>query len=254
MAASGGDRVVDLHSTIRIGTDGVLTVTERIALEVEAAELRGGLPRVYPSEHQDRFGGRVSVPLEVLRVTRDGTPEDWALQALPGGERLRLGRADGALPKGLHTYEITYRTALQVGHFADHDELYWTLGGRGASLPVEHISAEVLLPAAVPATQLRAEAYTGPRGARGRDYNQLIRDGAVGFSSTAAFAPDEGMAIVVDFPKGVVQPPGFFTRVEWFFLQNKRTAAGLVVLALVCGFLLRRDLFRKSVSGTDLVP
>jgi hypothetical protein len=241
VAASGADRVVDLHSTIRIGADGVLTVTERIALEVESGELRGGLARTYPSEHQDRYGGRVSVPFEVLRVTRDGAPEDWALQSTLLGERLRIGAADSALAKGAHNYEITYRTALQVGHFADHDELYWTLGGRGAPLPVEHISAEVLLPAAVPATQLRAEAYTGARGARGRDYNQLIRDGAVGFSSTAAFAPGEGMAIVVDFPKGVVQPPGFFTRVGWFFVQNKRTAAGLIVLALVCGFLYRRE-------------
>ena len=33
------------------------------------------------------------------------------------------------------------------------------------------------------ATELRAEAYTGPQGARGRDYRQMIRDGAVGFST-----------------------------------------------------------------------
>ena len=241
MAASAADRVVDLHSTIRIGADGVLTVTERIALELES-ELRGGLPRVYPREHHDRFGGRVSVPFEVLRVTRNGAPEDWMLQSLAGGEQLRIGSPEGAVPKGAHTYEITYRTALQVGHFADHDELYWTVGGLGAPLPVDHVSAEVLLPAAVPAAQLRAEAYTGPHGARGRDYYQMIRDGAVGFSSTKAFAPDEGMAIVVDFPKGVVERPGFFARVGWFFAQNKRSAAGLVVLALVCGFLYRRDL------------
>ena len=103
----------------------------------------------------------------------------------------------------------------------------------------------MLLPAAVPARELRAEAYTGPHGARGRDYYQMIRDGAVGFSSTKAFAPDEGMAIVVDFPKGVVERPGFFARVGWFFAQNKRSAAGFLVLALVCGFLYRRELVTR---------
>src|SRR5204863_363241 len=128
----------------------------------------------------------------------------------------------------------------QVGHFSDHDELYWNVNGHGSAFPVDHISAEVLLPKSVPAAELRAEAYTGPQGARGRDYQSMIRDGAVGFTSTAAFAPRAGMTIVVGFPKGVVQAPGSWQRAGWFFSQNKGAAAGLAGFALMFALLYWR--------------
>jgi len=102
---------------------------------------------------------------------------------------LRIGRGDVLLARGSHTYEITYRTARQVGHFPDHDELYWNVNGNGWSLSFDHISAEVLLPKRVPAAELRAEAYTGAQGARGREYQSFIRDGAVGFTSTGPRKP-----------------------------------------------------------------
>ncbi|HEY3075177.1 MAG TPA: DUF2207 domain-containing protein [Burkholderiales bacterium] len=238
--AVAAEKVVDFHSTIAIGADGVLTVLERIVVEAEGRDIRRGILRDFPTDYRDRFGNSASVPFEVMSVTRDGGRENWSLERLANGERVRIGRADVLLPRGAHTYEITYRTARQVGHFSDHDELYWNVNGNGWALAFDHISAEVLLPKSVPAAQLRAEAYTGPQGTRGRDYQSMIRDGAVGFTSTATFPPYSGMTIVVGFPKGIVHAPGFFTRAGWFFSHNKGAAAGLVGLALMLGFLYWR--------------
>ena len=235
-SAQAADRVVDWHSTIRIGADGVLEVTERIALEVDGGELSRGLRREMAFEHHDRFGGRASVPLEMLRVTRDGAPEQWTLEGGLQGERL----VTGAVERGQHTYELQYRTALQVGHFPDHDGLYWPLRAEEWSVGVEHISAEVMLPQPVAASELRAEAYTGARGARGRDYQSMMRDGAVGFSSTKPFAPHQGMSIVVGFPKGVVEPPPLWRRAGWYLSRNPQTVAGFAVLAVLGGFIYRR--------------
>jgi hypothetical protein len=239
--AQAAERVVDWHSTIRIGADGMLSVTERIALEADGGELANGLRRQLALEHRDRFGGRATVPLEVVSVKRDGADEAWELQPADHGERL----VTGPLAPGPHTYELQYRTALQVGHFADHDELFWPLHPDEWPTGVGHISAEVLLPKPVPATELRAEAYTGPRGARGRDYLAMIRDGAVGFTSTAAFAPRHGMAIVVGFPKGVVEPPSLWQRASWYLSGNPSTVAGFAMLAVLGGFLYRRKARRE---------
>ena len=234
--ALAADRIVDWHATIRIGADGLLSVTERLALEVDGGELAKGLRREIPLEHRDRFGGEVSVPLELVAVTHNGAAEPSSIAS--------GALVTPALAAGRHTFELSYRTARQVGHFADHDELYWTLriaeGNAGWDMPVEHISAEVLLPRPVAASEIRAEAYTGPPGGRGRNYVQLIRDGAVGFTSSAPFGPGEGMAIVVDFPKGIVEPPGFWRRVGWFFAGNPRTVGGFALLALIGGFAYRR--------------
>ena len=243
MPAAAAERVVDFHSTIRIGADGVLTVLERIVVEAEGRDIL----RDFPTDYRDRFGNEVKVSFEVVGVTRDGARENWSLERLSNGERIRIGRADVLLARGAHTYEITYRTARQVGHFSDHDELYWNVNGYGWTFAFDHISAEVLLPKSVPATQLRAEAYTGPQGARGRDYQSMIRDGAVGFTSTATFPPYSAMNIVVGFPKGIVAAPGIFRRTGWFFSQNKGAAAGLMGLALMLGFLY----WRWTLVGRD---
>jgi predicted membrane protein DUF2207 len=204
---------------------------------VEGGELSRGLRRELAAEHHDRFGGRATVPLEVVALTRNGAPEPWSIETAERGDRITTG----PLEPGRHVYELQYRTALQVGYFPDHDELYWSIAAADWPTGVEHVSAEVMLPQPVAAADLRAEAYTGPAAARGRDYQALIRDGAVGFTSTTALRPNERMAIVVGFPKGVVDPPPLWERAAWFFSRNARTAAAsCAVLALVGGFLYRR--------------
>jgi len=248
--ALAAERVVDFHSAIRIGADGVLTVTERILVEAEGREIRRGILRDFPTDYRDRFGNRVNVPFEVVEVKRNGSREPWSQERLVNGERIRIGRADVLLSPGVQIYEITYRTARQVGYFADHDELYWNVNGNGWSFAFDHISAEVLLPSPVPAGELRAEAYTGPQGARGRNYQSMIRDGAVGFTSTASFAPREGMSIVVGFPKGIVGEPTLMQRAEWFFTQNRGATAGVAGLVLMFGFLY----WRWSEVGRDPKP
>ena len=238
--AAALERVVDFHSAIRIQSDGVIEVTERIVVEAEGRQIRRGILRDFPTEYRARFGNRVSVPFDVRKVWRDGSPEHWTTERLPNGVRVRIGRAEALLAPGTHVYEITYRTARQIGHFPDHDELYWNVNGNGWTFAFDHISAEVQLPEAVPARELRAEAYTGPQGARGRDYQYMVRDGAVGFTSTATFRPYEGMTIVVSFPKGIVGQPGMLRRLRWFLSENRGVAAGLVGLAVLLAFLYWR--------------
>jgi Predicted membrane protein (DUF2207) len=247
--AAAIERVVDFHSAIRVQADGIIDVTERIAVEAEGHEIRRGILRDFPASYRDRFGNRVSVPFDVVGVQRDGAAEPWTLERLSNGARLRTGRADALLSPGSHVYEIRYRTARQIGHFADHDELYWNVNGNGNdwTFAFDHLSAEVRLPHAVPANELRAEAYTGPQGARGRDYRYMVRDGAVGFTSTRAFRPQEGMTIVVSFPKGIVSEPSLARRVGWFVSHNMAVAVGVAGLVLMLAFFY----WRWSNIGRD---
>ena len=253
--ALAADRVVDFHSAIRINADGTLEVTERIALQAEGKRMPG-IVRDLPTRYRDRFGNQVTVPFDVRRVLRNGAPEPWKAEGLDDGVRIRVGRVDAALAPGTHVYEIRYATARQIGHFADHDELYWNVNGNRWSVRVDHISAEVHLPQAVPGRELRAEAYTGPQGARGQNYRHFVRDGAVGFTSTAAFRPHEGMTIVVGFPKGIVAEPGFMRRTGWFLEANAWVAAGVagVALLLALAYGRRRLIFARSRVPAPRAP
>ena len=245
--SEAAERVLDFHSEIRVAADGVLTVTEVIVVQAEGKQIRRGILRDFPTDYRDRRGARVVAPFEVLRVTRNGEPERYALERLDNGVRVRIGNPDEALRYGRHTYELRYRTARQVGFFDDHDELYWNVNGNGWTFPFDSISAEVTLPQAVPAASLRAEAYTGPVGAQGRNYQAFTGEGVAAFRSTRPFQPREGMTIVVSFPKGVVARPTPAQRAWWFLEANRGVLAGLGGACVLLGFLY----WRWSRVGRD---
>ena len=241
------EKVLDFHSDIRIAADGALTVTEVIVVQAEGREIRRGILRDFPTDYRDARGARVIVPFEVLRVARDNEPESYRLERLPNGVRVRIGNPEVFLRPGRHSYEIRYRTARQVGFFADHDELYWNVNGNGWSFAFDSISAEVTLPRPVPAAELGAEAYTGPFGATGRSYQAFTQDGAAAWRSTQAFLPHEGMTIVLSFPKGVVARPTPLQRAGWFLAANRGVLAGLGGACLLLLFLY----WRWSAVGRD---
>jgi hypothetical protein len=241
------ERVLDFHSDIRIAADGTLSVTEMIAVQVEGREIRRGILRDFPTDYRDPRGARVTVPFEVVRVLRDDAPEAYRLERMPNGVRMRIGNPDVQLATGRHSYEIRYRTARQIGFFRDSDELYWNVNGNGWTFAFDRISAEVRLPQNVPAASLKAEAFTGPVGAQGRDYEAFVQDGAAAWRSTRGFAPREGMTIVLQFPKGIVARPAPLQRLAWFFAANQGVLAGLGGLVLLLLFLY----WRWSAVGRD---
>jgi uncharacterized membrane protein YgcG len=239
-AAGAQERIVDFGSDIAIAADGALTVTETIVVQAEGESIRRGILRDFPAEYRDRAGNKVRVPFDVLGVQRNGAAENYAIESLGNGVRVRIGNRDVLLPRGQHTYTITYRTARQLGFFATHDELYWNVTGNGWTFAIDRAQARVTLPRPVPAAQLAAEGYTGPQGARGTDYTAGVVDGGAEYETTRRLAPREGLTIVLTFPKGVVSAPSALARSRWFLQENVGAGVALAGLLLVCGFLYRR--------------
>jgi hypothetical protein len=241
------ERITDFHSDIRIARSGELAVTERFTVQAEGVQVKRGILRDFPTDYRDSAGNRVNVPFKVQRVTRNGAAEPYALERLGNGMRVRIGRADVLLPAGPHTYEIAYRTGRQLGFFDEHDELYWNVNGNGWTLGFDRITAEVHLPQQIAASLIRAEAYTGMLGARGRSYASFVRDGGAAFRSTRAFQPREGMTVVVTFPKGLVDEPTRQQRALWFLNDNRAVGVGMAGAVLLFLFLY----WRWSLVGRD---
>jgi hypothetical protein len=234
MAAPGSgqavERVLHFHSEIRLAADGSLTVTEVILVQAEGQQLRRGIAREF-----------AVYPFELLRVVRNGEPEPYVVERTSDGVRVRTGDAEAPLRYGRHTYEIRYRTARQVAFHDARDELRWDVSGHAWSMPLDNISAEVLLPGSAPAASLKAEAFTGPVGGTGRSYQAFTAAGSAAVRSTRPFLPREGMTIAVTFPKGLVTPPALWQRAGWFVSANLGAlVAWLAALGLLAGLLYRR--------------
>jgi uncharacterized membrane protein YgcG len=151
------------------------------------------------------------------------------------------------LPRGRHVYRIQYRTRFQVGFFDAHDELYWNVNGNGWTFAMDEISAEVTLPQAVPAAQLKAEAYTGTFGARGHSYEAAVRDGGAGFRTTRPMGVGEGLTIVLMFPKGIVAAPTLRQRFDRWLDDNLGEALGAAGFLVFLSFLY----WRWAAVGRD---
>jgi hypothetical protein len=204
--AAAQERITSFHSDVTIGADGALTVTETIEVEARGQSIRRGILRDFPTDYRDRAGNRVKVPFEVEQVTRNGVNEVSSIETLSNGVRVRIGSADVLLPHGRHRYEIRYRTARQLGFFDGHDELYWNVTGNGWTFAIDRASASVRLPQPVPAAKLAAEAYTGPQGAQGRDFQARVIERRRRLRDHARTGPARGPHHRADLSQGDHHP------------------------------------------------
>jgi uncharacterized membrane protein YgcG len=132
---------------------------------------------------------------------------------------------------------LTYRTDRQLGFFKEHDELYWNVTGNGWEFPLDRVTATVALPSG--AAVLSAEAYTGMSGEKGTDFEASsdYRGRAV-FRTTRTLNPQEGLTIVVSWPKGFVREPTGSEKIKAFVAYNGSTAAGVAGILLLLVYYL----------------
>jgi len=245
--ARAQERILSFDSNVRIGETGALTVTETIEVEVEGRAIRHGILRDFPTEYRDRLGRKVTVPFDVVAVSRDGRPEPWTRYAHDNGVTLRIGSGGVLLPRGRHVYTIVYRTDFQLGFFDDHDELYWNATGNGWTFAIDSATAEVELPFVVPAAQLKAEGWTGYSGSKAQEFVAATRESGASWRTTRALRPREGLTIALSFPKGLIAPPSARRRLDRWLGDNRGEVAGAAGFALMLAFLF----WRWNAAGRD---
>ncbi len=240
------ERILSFDSHIRIQTDGSMTVTETIHVFAAGHQIKRGIYRDFPTRYTDRFGNVVRVGFQVQSVLRDGRPEAFHLKKVANGIRVYMGEKNRRVGTGEQRYTITYCTDRQLGHFDDFDELYWNVTGNGWSFPMDQVRAVVELPGS--AEVLEVSAYTGPEGARGKDFTMSRDDsGRLHFATTRPLRPREGLTVAVSWPKGFVPLPGFSDKVGYLLSDNPAAMAAvpgmilLMVYYLTVWFKIGRD-------------
>ena len=234
--ALADERILDFHSEIVIAADASMQVTETIRVRSERERINHGIYRDFPTRYRDSHGNRVQVEFEPLAVTRDGKTEAFHSEALGNGKRVYFGSQEVTLDPGEYTYTLRYRTSRQLGFFDQHDELYWNVTGNGWDFPIDHASATITLPGEVAETDITIEGYTGAQGSKEQAYRARVdAPSRASIDATRALGPQEGLTLVVGFPKGVVIAPTTQERAGWFLRDNRGvliSGAGLVLLWL----------------------
>jgi len=206
-AVLADERILSFDETITVQADGSLELREAIRVRSEGRKIRRGIYRDFPTIYPAGNGRQVVVGFRFESATRDGQQEPWRTESRGNGVRVYLGSPNVLLPAGEHVYELVYRTDRQMGFFADHDELFWNVTGNGWEFPIDRATARVILPASIPAGDVKLEAYTGAQGDKGKNYTATIDNGAPLFTTTRMLGEREGLTVVAMWPKGYITAP-----------------------------------------------
>ncbi len=236
LAQDQTERITNYDSDITVARNGVLTVTETIAVIAQGEQIHHGIYRDFPTTYTDKLGREIHVRFDVEQVTRDGQPEHYEVDDIDAGKRVKIGDADTEVPIGPHTYTITYTTDRQIGFFKDYDELYWNVTGNFWIFPIDHAQATVHLPTG--AHIIQSSSYTGAAGSTADNaHARTMFDDTIRFETTTALGTQEGLTIAVGFNKGAVLPPTDAEKRADFIRDNAGSIAALMgVLILLVYF------------------
>ncbi|MBK8009686.1 MAG: DUF2207 domain-containing protein [Rhizobiales bacterium] len=105
-AAQSVELITRFESDVEVQTNGDLIVTENITVAAELREIRRGILRDYPTVYSAPDGRRVVIGFDVISVERNGKNEQYSLEGLSNGKRIRIGNPSEMLTRGLHIYTI----------------------------------------------------------------------------------------------------------------------------------------------------
>lgn len=219
-AADRGGYVIHRFDTqLTVEPNSVLQVQER--LEVEFSEPRHGIYRTIPVRYTDPRGYAYSFGLRSIRVTDESGKRIGTKLTDEGRyQKIRIGDEDRTV-EGRVVYVIRYEVRDALGHFPDHDEIYWNATGNEWNTTIGSATAVVRLPAPLAESQLESAGYSGRFGSRERAVTVSHPEpGVVRFESTGSFEPLEGMTVAVGWPHGHVKFPSAFDRAGRLMADN----------------------------------
>ena len=150
------------------------------------------------------------------------------------------------------TLTIIYRVRRGLLGWDDSDELYWNVTGTEWDVPIRVAEAFIASPRATPDDLVRSIAYTGPRGATGKDYTEERAPNVITFRTTRPLGPREGLTVVVGWPRGYIARPSALQEARWFLGDNWPLGLPLLTLAMVLG--VWRAYGRDPASNRSIKP
>lgn len=219
-----------------IEKDGDVFITETIRVRSEQAQIKRGIFRDIPEIYKDRLGNKVSAPIKIISIERDGTKEDYHTASMSNGTRIYIGNKDRFVTVGEHTYTIAYKVKHAIGYFEDVDELYWNVTGNGWDFRIESASIKVVFPENAEVTQ--AAAYTGAFGQQGKNYFGEIYKNEYFAQTKTPLGRFEGLTVAVGVAKGVMIVPSKLDKALYFLEDNKAWVAFIFGTGFLFTYLL----------------
>jgi len=269
LSFNGSDRITYFNSTVRVGIDGKLTVTENISIyngdgtsrngfDSDAGaindEIKRGIVRAFPLYYVNEKKLFQNTTFKVKSVYKNGEPETWHTEKKENGILLYTGSQYVFLKNGNYDYSITYESEHQIKFLKDYDELAWNVTGTGWNFRMDSAACTIIIPKA---SVLSNRCYTGLQGAKDEDCyfttEQKNDSTYIYFKTARPLLPRHGITVATSWQKEIVQAPSSLAQAKYFIWNNKAVfflPIATLLAAIFCFFYwlkYGRDLQRGSV-------
>ncbi len=199
--ADEGWVVKSFNSTVSIGPDSTIVVTEDILVDFGSLR-KHGIFRTIPLRYRfDDTRDRYYVMSQVS-VTDGLSPVPHQDSISSDNEVIKIGDPN-SLVTGNQRYVIRYTVVGAMNSFADHDELFWNVDGALWPVPKIIVSATVQVPTG---SLQKSACYQGPPGST-ETCEHTDSGSSAAFSSTRQLGSGEEMSVVTAINKGAVTVP-----------------------------------------------
>lgn len=201
---AGTEHIEHMDVSIALQSDGTAKMNERISYDFGDLT-RHGIYRDIGFIKTNDTGKRYVMDFSDVTIT-DGNGSPYRFESNTQGDNLqwKIGDPDKTIT-GKHLYDLSYTASGILTYFPSHDELYWNAVGTGWPVPISDASVTVTLPKDVPEADIHADCFTGKAGERAKGCaTERIDPRSVTVRMSKPLSMNEGLTIVVGFPKGVV--------------------------------------------------
>lgn len=245
------------HSHIEISPQGTVTTTETIKVYVDNKSIQHGIFRKIDLVYTDQRDIRHEIHGHFSSASVDGKSIPSQVSNRLGTLEIKLGDPSKFLVPGFYTYVLKYQFSNVLTFLQNQDEFFWNLTGSDWPFPIQHLSADIVLP--LPAQKiLKKESSMIIHGSFTGTYQVSISPNQVSYNFSS-LPPHSGIAIILSFNKGffIVPTP---QNLKFIFIQNPSLIIGLgTLIMLIFAYLflwiiLDRDVPRKNKIFMTLPP
>lgn len=235
-SAKAQDWSIDqFNSKAIIQEDGRVEFVEEISVTFGAD--KHGIFRYIPITYQSD-NGNIYTEITVHRVERNGQSEPYKIKQDSENLEIKIGDKDVEIA-GKQTYRIHYEALGILQSFDGYDELYWNTTGSGWEVPIQKVSASVILPE--PGI-IQSACYAGANILATTCTPDLESPTTVNFEAQYPIYPGEDFTYAIGFESGMVpiitvEPPP--TPIDLLMHQTQHPLAipGMIASGLI-GILL----------------
>lgn len=201
---ASSEQVNSFKADVFVQSDGTAKVLETIVYDF-GNQQKHGIYRNIPVKFSNSYG-KLSTKVSRVSVV-DDAGRDYQFSDYYSGNNFVIKIGDpNATVNGVKTYVLNYSIKRVVNFFGGQDEFYWNVTGNEWNVPIQNAQATIALPGHTEQNSIKVQCFVGPLGST----NSCAK--AMALTNGGSFAQDnlksnEGLTIVIGFPKGLIIPP-----------------------------------------------